>query len=95
MYRVISTFRDKYNHQKIYQVGESFFSEDEKRIADLLDRKLIEGVSDDAPSFDFAVHNEYQLMTKKEIIELLRKKRIKFNSHQTKDELVHLLLGGD
>lgn len=95
MYKVISPFRDKYIPRKIYQVGETFNSDDENRIRDLLNRKLIEGVLDDAPSFNVAEHNEFQLMTKKEIIELLRKKRIKFNSHQTKDELVHLLLGGD
>ena len=93
MYKVIVPFRDKYNHQKIYQVGESFFSDDEKRIADLLDRKLIEGVSKDAPSFDIAENNEYQLMTKREITALLKKKKIKFNSRQTKDELIQLLLG--
>lgn len=83
MYKVISPFRDKYNPGKVYQVGETFNSDDENRIRDLLNRKLIEGVLDDAPSFNVAEHNEFQLMTKKEIMALLKKKGIEFNSRQT------------
>lgn len=95
MYKVIFPFRDKYNRQKIYRKGDLFHSDDEERIADLLNRGLIEGVSDDTPSVDVAEHNEYQLMTKKELKALLKKKNIKFNSRQTKAELIQLLLGGD
>lgn len=93
MYKVISPFRDKYIPSKVYQVGETFNSDDENRIRDLLNRKLIEGVFDDAPSFNVAEHNEFQLMTKKEIMALLKKKGIEFNSRQTKDELIQLLGG--
>lgn len=94
MFKVISPFRDKYIPGKIYRVGDPFHSDDEKRIKDLLNRKLIEGVSEKGtPSFDVAEHNEYQLMTKKEIEALLKKKGIKFNSRQTKDELIQLLGG--
>jgi len=95
MYKVVSPFRDKYNRQKIYRKGDLFYSDDKERIADLLNRGLIEGVSDDTPSIDVAEHNEYQLMTKKELKALLKKKNIQFNSRQTKAELIQLLLGGD
>ncbi|WP_147402726.1 hypothetical protein [Caldibacillus debilis] len=94
MYKVISPFRDKFNPEKIYHVGDPFESDDKERIADLISRKLIEGVPDGAPSFHAAEHNEYQLMTKKEIIALLKKKGIEFNSRQPKEELIRLLLGG-
>jgi len=93
-FKVISPFRDKYNLSKIYQVGETFESEDEVRIKDLLDRKLIDGEGaseNDAPSFPIADQNELQLMTKKELMDLLKQKKIPFNSRQTKEELIQLL----
>lgn len=94
MYKVIVPFRDKYIPGKVYQVGDSFTSDDENRITNLLNRKLIEGVSNDTPSIDVAEHNAYQLMTKKEIKALLTKKGIKFNDRQTKAELI-AMLGGE
>lgn len=95
MFKVLSPFRDKYNPKKVYQVGELFHSDEEERIQDLLNRKLIEGVSDNTPSFDVSVHNEFHLMTKKELQNLLKQKGIEFNQRQTKDELIQLLLGGE
>ena len=84
MYKVISKFHDKYDLKKVYQVGDEFSSDDQERIDDLVDRGLIEG--DKKPSFD--------LLTKKEIMELLEKKGIKYNTRANKEELLNLL-GGD
>lgn len=41
MYQVISRFRDKYNPNRIYEIGDTFESNDKKRIKDLINRKLI------------------------------------------------------
>lgn len=41
MYKVISIFRDKYNPQKLYKVGDKFEAEDKNRIKDLISRRLI------------------------------------------------------
>jgi len=95
MFKVISPFRDKYNPRKVYQVGEPFHSDDEERIKDLLNRKLIEGVSSDTPFFDDAEDQDYQKMTKKELQKLLEQKGIEYSQRQTKDELIQLLLGGE
>ena len=87
-YKVISPFRDKYNKDKVYRVGEPFFSDEKERIQDLLDRKLIEGVSnDDTPTFN------YESLTKDELMALLEEKGIEFNKRQTKAELIQLLGG--
>lgn len=94
MYKVVSPFRDKYNNN-VYRVGESFNSDSSARIENLLKRKLIEGVSNDAPSINAANKNELQLMTKKELMKELTKSGIEFSNRQNKDELITLLLGGD
>lgn len=95
MFKVLSPFRDKYNPKKVYQVGELFHSDEEERIQDLLNRKLIEGVSDNTPSFDDEENHDYQKMTKKELQKLLEHKGIEYSQRQTKDELIQLLLGGE
>ena len=41
MYKVIKRFKDKYNLQHFYNVGDNFDTEDKVRIKDLLNRKLI------------------------------------------------------
>lgn len=94
MYEVITPFRDKFIYGKVYQKGDEFESNDEERIKDLLDRKLIKRVDNDTSSAtDVADSNAYNLMTKNEIMELLKQKGIEFNSRQTKDELIQLLGG--
>ncbi len=44
MYKVISQFKDKFNPQHFYNVGDEFISTDEYRITDLLSRQLIKEV---------------------------------------------------
>ena len=41
--KVLQRFRDKYDNKVIYNVGDNFFSYDEERIKDLVERGLIEG----------------------------------------------------
>lgn len=83
--RVLRKFRDKYNKDIIYQVGENFVSDDIERINDLISRGLIEGEL--KPSFSS--------MTKREIMQLLDKKGIEYNAKAKKEELLELLQGGD
>lgn len=92
MYKVIKPFRDKYNHKKIYRVGEGFISDDNERIKDLISRGLIEGVSDETPSINIAEKNAYELMNKKKLEKELQDRGIKYNKRQTKAELIELLL---
>jgi hypothetical protein len=49
MYKVKCVFKDKYT-EHLYSVGEDFTSDEPERINDLLNRGLIEGVSEDPPS---------------------------------------------
>lgn len=48
--RVISKFHDKYNLEKVYNVGDEFTSDEPERVADLINRGLIEG--DKKPSVE-------------------------------------------
>lgn len=93
MYKVIRKFRDKYTDE-VYAIGDSFTSDDPERISDLLQRKLIEGVPDTPSTSYIADKNAYQLMTKKELMQLLNQKGIEFSDRQKKAELIELL-GGD
>ncbi len=88
MYKVIKAFRDKYS-KKLYVIGDSFTSEDPVRITDLVNRKLIEGVSDNGTPL------VYETMTRNEIVELIDQKGIEYNKRFTKPELIQLLIGGD
>ena len=42
--KVLHRFRDKYDKKVIYNVGDDFFTYDEERIKDLIERGLIEGI---------------------------------------------------
>jgi len=84
MFRVIREFRDKYNLQKVYKAGDEFFSNEQKRIKNLLERGLIERVEE--PSLNS--------LTKKEIMQLLDEKGIEYNAKAKKEELIELLQGG-
>ena len=79
-YTVMRQFRDKYTRE-IYLPGDAFTSDEAARIKDLLTRELIEEV-------------KYDSMTKKEIMDMLEERNIKYNERQTKAELIELL-GGD
>lgn len=79
-YTVMRQFRDKYTRE-IYLPGDAFVSDEADRIKDLLTRELIEEV-------------KYDSMTKKEIMDMLEERNIKYNERQTKAELIELL-GGD
>lgn len=83
--RVLRKFRDKYNKDIMYQVGDEFLSDDVERINDLISRGLIEG----------EIQPSFRSMTKKEIINLLEEKDIEFDAKAKKDELIELLQGGD
>jgi len=87
MFRVIREFRDKYNLQKVYKAGDEFFSNEQKRIKNLLERGLIERVEE--PSL-----NSLNSLTKKEIMQLLDEKGIEYNAKAKKEELIELLQGG-
>jgi hypothetical protein len=100
---VIKAFRDKVTG-KVYRKGDSYSLDDDKRVAFLIENGCLEGVSvketpsidiPEAPSNDVAEHNGLQLMTKKELTELLTRKDIKFNKSDSKEELIQLLLGGE
>ncbi len=80
-FKVVKVFRDKYNEERIYRIGEIFGSEDKERIKDLKDRGLIADIPQ--PSFD--------ALTKNEIIEKLKEKEIEFDSKQKKADLLKLL----
>ena len=80
-YTVMRQFRDKYTRE-IYLPGDAFVSDETDRIKDLLTRGLIEEV-------------QYDSMTKKEIMDMLEERNIKYNEQQTKAELIELLQGGD
>jgi hypothetical protein len=43
--RVLKGFRDMYNLELVYKVGDSFICEDKARIENLINRGLIEGIS--------------------------------------------------
>lgn len=81
-YEVIRRFRDKYTGE-IYLPGDSFKSNETDRINDLINRKLIKEVQQD-----------YNDLTKKELIALLNDKKIKFDAKANKDELIELLKEG-
>lgn len=90
MYKVINVFRDKYTNVR-YKIGDNFTSDEPERVKDLLDRKLIDGVSEEGTPSNMA----YQMMTNKELVHLLDERGVKCTNKQTKAELIQLLLGGD
>lgn len=81
-YNVLRRFRDKYTRET-HLPGDIFVSDEAGRIKDLLSRGLIKELQD------------YSVLTKKELIELLEKKNIKYNAKAKKEELIQLLQGGD
>ncbi len=83
--KVLRKFRDKYNKDIIYQVGDEFISDDVERINDLISRGLIEG----------EIQPSFRSITKKEIMKLLDGKGIEYDAKAKKDELIELLQGGD
>jgi len=83
--KVLRKFRDKYNKDIIYQVGDEFISDDVERINDLISRGLIEG----------EIQPSFRSMTRKEILKLLDEKNIKYNPKAKKEDLIELLKGGD
>lgn len=80
-YKVIRRFRDKYTRE-INPPGDTFVSDEADRIKDLLDRGLIE-----------VVQQDYDGLTKKEIMTLLDEQGIEYSERQTKAELITLLEG--
>jgi predicted transcriptional regulator YheO len=83
--KVLREFHDINNLKKIYRVGDSFESEDEKRIENLIERGLIEG--EPMPSIDS--------LTKIEIITELEERGIEFDKKAKVDELRALLKEGE
>lgn len=87
--KVVKPFRDKYTKER-YVVGQGYkgnierveYLQDMGYLADT-PKVLLGNVSD---------HNEYQMLTKKEIEELLTKRGTSFNKRLTKSELIMLLL---
>ncbi len=69
---------------EVHKAGDEFFSNEQKRIINLLERGLIERVEE--PSLNS--------LTKKEIMQLLDEKGIEYNAKAKKEELIELLQGG-
>lgn len=84
-YNVIRRFRDKYTGV-IYSPGDTFTSDEADRIKDVLDRGLIAAVQHE--------QQDYNSLTKKELMVLLGAKGIEYNARQNKAELI-ALLGGE
>lgn len=78
-YEVVKRFRDKYTGELILP-GDSFICDENDRSENLLQRGLIKA--------------NYDNLTKKELMELLKEKSIEHSEKQTKPELI-ALLGGD
>lgn len=78
-YEVVKRFRDKYTGEIILPGG-SFICDENDRSENLLQRGLIKA--------------NYDNLTKKELMELLKEKGIEHSEKQTKPELI-ALLGGD
>jgi hypothetical protein len=80
--KVIKRFKDKYT-RSLYAPGDLFEGET-ARIEHLVALKYLEVIDID-----------YNVMTKKEVINLLEEKNIKYDAKAKKDELIELLQGGD
>lgn len=80
-FNVNKRFKDKYTGE-IYLPGDTFKSDDDKRIEDLINRKLINQ------------NEDLSNLTKKELQALLDEREIEHTTRLKKDELISLL-GGD
>ncbi len=90
---VARPFRCKYT-KKRYKPGETYEHPDPNRIEYLRDAGYLQApplLESPEASQTVAEHNEYELMTKKEIEELLKRRGIEHNRRQTKTELIELL----
>lgn len=81
-YKVFRRFRDKYTGE-IYLPGDTFVGDETDRIKDLLARGLIE-----------ILQQDYNSLTKKELMALLDAQGTEYDARQTKAEII-ALLGGD